>query len=148
MSLGKNISYYRKKENLSQEQLAEKIKVTRQTISNWELDVTIPDTYQLIELTKELCVKIDQLIPNTINKKQNEVWEEVLDLIKMEIDEISFKLWFNELEFINIQSSVLKIRCPYYIHTKKIKDEYETLIVNTFNKISEENIKEIKCYES
>ena len=43
MALGTNILNYRKKNNLSQEQLAEKINVTRQTISNWELGETSPN---------------------------------------------------------------------------------------------------------
>lgn len=37
MELGKNISTLRKEKGLSQEKLAEKVNVTRQTISNWEL---------------------------------------------------------------------------------------------------------------
>jgi len=39
MQLGNNIQTLRKKKGLSQEKLAEKINVTRQTISNWELGV-------------------------------------------------------------------------------------------------------------
>jgi DNA-binding XRE family transcriptional regulator len=38
MELGKHLVHYRKKMNLSQEELAEKIYVTRQSISNWEND--------------------------------------------------------------------------------------------------------------
>ena len=41
MQLGNNIQTLRKKKGLSQEKLAEKINVTRQTISNWELNLYI-----------------------------------------------------------------------------------------------------------
>ena len=43
MDLGNKIMILRKKNNLSQEDLAEKVGVTRQTISKWELEETAPD---------------------------------------------------------------------------------------------------------
>ena len=43
MSLGSNISDARKRSGLSQEEVAAKLGVSRQTISKWELDETIPD---------------------------------------------------------------------------------------------------------
>lgn len=64
MSLGKNILTLRKKNSLSQEQLGEKINVTRQTISNWELDETAPNPEQLKLLSKNLKVSIDELVDN------------------------------------------------------------------------------------
>ena len=47
VELGKQIYELRKKANLSQEQLAEKVGVSRQTISKWELGETAPDTKYL-----------------------------------------------------------------------------------------------------
>ena len=47
MELGKQIYELRKKANLSQEQLAEKVGVSRQTISKWELGETAPDIKQI-----------------------------------------------------------------------------------------------------
>ena len=44
MALGNKILEYRKRNGLSQEQLADKINVTRQTISNWELGETQPNS--------------------------------------------------------------------------------------------------------
>lgn len=52
MKLGDNIQKLRKDLKLSQEQLAEKIDVTRQTISNWELGETSPNPEQLKLLSK------------------------------------------------------------------------------------------------
>ena len=46
MKLGEKILELRKRNNLSQEQLGEKINVTRQTISNWELNETAPNPEQ------------------------------------------------------------------------------------------------------
>ena len=64
MDLGKKILELRKKENLSQEQLAEKINVTRQTISKWELNETTPDIKQAKELSKLFKISLDELTEN------------------------------------------------------------------------------------
>ena len=66
MDLGKKILELRKKENLSQEQLAEKMNVTRQTISKWELDETTPDIKQAKELSKIFKVSLDDLTDNDV----------------------------------------------------------------------------------
>ena len=66
MKLGDKIQNLRKKKGLSQEELSEKINVTRQTISNWELGETMPNPEQLKLLSKELSVSIDELLDNDI----------------------------------------------------------------------------------
>ena len=66
MALGQNILNYRKKTGLSQEELGEKVNVTRQTISNWELDETSPNPQQLKALSKALNVSVDDLIDNDL----------------------------------------------------------------------------------
>lgn len=65
--LGENIYRLRKDKKLSQEQLAEKVDVTRQTISNWELGETFPNPEQLIILSKVFGVSIDYLLNNDIS---------------------------------------------------------------------------------
>lgn len=64
MELGKNINALRKEKGFSQENLAEKVNVTRQTISNWELGETSPNPEQLILLSKALDKSIDELVGN------------------------------------------------------------------------------------
>ena len=66
MSLGEKILDLRKKCGLSQEELGDKINVTRQTISNWELGETSPNPEQLKLLSKTLKVSIDDLLDNDI----------------------------------------------------------------------------------
>lgn len=46
MSLGNNLFKARKKVGLSQEVVAERLGISRQTVSKWETDETIPDIYQ------------------------------------------------------------------------------------------------------
>lgn len=66
MKLGENILKLRKQNGLSQEQLGEKVNVTRQTISNWELNETTPNPEQLKLLSKALNVSIDELLDNDV----------------------------------------------------------------------------------
>ena len=66
MTLGQNILEARKKNGLSQEQLGEIVNVTRQTISNWELEETAPNPEQLKALSKALNVSVDDLIDNDL----------------------------------------------------------------------------------
>ena len=62
--LGEKILKLRKKQGLSQEQLGEQVNVTRQTISNWELNETTPNPEQLKLLSNALDVSIDELLDN------------------------------------------------------------------------------------
>ena len=71
MELKDNIYNLRKSKKISQEDLAEKVEVTRQTISNWELGSTSPNPKQLILLSKALCVSVDELLGNEITQNNN-----------------------------------------------------------------------------
>ena len=64
MELGNQIYELRKKANLSQEQLAEKVGVSRQTISKWELGETAPDIKQAQVLSQVFSVSLDELTGN------------------------------------------------------------------------------------
>ncbi|MCI6548589.1 MAG: helix-turn-helix domain-containing protein, partial [Coriobacteriaceae bacterium] len=62
MEVGKNIRQYRSNLSLSQDDLAEKVFVSRQTISNWENDKSYPDVHSLILLCTIFDVSLDQLV--------------------------------------------------------------------------------------
>ena len=66
MEFGKKIMSLRKKKGFSQEELADKIGVARQTISKWELEETSPDLKQAKELSKIFNVSLDELVDNDI----------------------------------------------------------------------------------
>lgn len=74
--LGENILRLRKETNLSQEALGDIIGVTRQTISNWELEETAPNPEQLKLLSKAFNVSADDLLNNDI---QNIIVKKVSD---------------------------------------------------------------------
>ena len=67
MNLGNKIMTLRKKNNLSQEDLAEKVGVTRQTISKWELEETTPDINQAKKLSMIFNISLDELVNNDVN---------------------------------------------------------------------------------
>lgn len=66
MKFGFKLLELRKKEGLSQEELAYKLDVTRQTISKWELNETSPDIMQAKKLSKIFSVSLDELVDNDI----------------------------------------------------------------------------------
>lgn len=66
MEIGNKILELRKQNNLSQEQLAEKMGVARQTISKWELGETSPDLEQSKQLSQIFNVSLDDLTNNDI----------------------------------------------------------------------------------
>ena len=74
--LGENICRLRKLKNLSQEQLGNLVDVTRQTISNWELNETTPNPEQLKLLSKALEISVDELIDNDIKNVLVEKFEQ------------------------------------------------------------------------
>ena len=64
--------------NLSQEELAEKIYVTRQTISNWENDKSYPDIHILLLLSSTFHISLDQLIKGDITTMKEEISKEAI----------------------------------------------------------------------
>lgn len=74
MKLGEKILNYRKKLGLSQEELGEKVGVSRQTVSKWEIGQTIPELEKIILLSKEFGITIDELVQeeNKSNEKQKD----------------------------------------------------------------------------
>lgn len=82
MEIGKQIKKYRTEMGLSQDKLAEKIFVSRQTISNWENNKNYPDVKSLLLLSSLFNVSLDMLVKGDLEKMKEEIKEE---------DIISFK---------------------------------------------------------
>lgn len=90
MNVGNNLFQARKKAGLSQEMVAEKLGVSRQTISKWETDETIPDIYQSKKLAKLYNLTLDELIDFDIDIK------EIEEIIKNTDEEKESKInWTN-----------------------------------------------------
>ena len=68
MSFGSNLQFLRKMRNrMTQEDLAEKLCVSRQTVSKWELDLAYPEMEKVLELCKLFSCTLDQLIREDMN---------------------------------------------------------------------------------
>lgn len=65
MDTGKKIQKLRKENNLSQEQLAEKFGVSRQSVSKWESDQSVPDIYNIIQLSNLFGVSTDYFLKDS-----------------------------------------------------------------------------------
>ena len=66
MTVGEKIQYYRKKIGLSQEELGQKMLLSRQTISLWEMDKTLPTVDNLLRLKEIFSVSVDELLSETL----------------------------------------------------------------------------------
>lgn len=88
MELGKQIKKYRGELGLSQEALAEKIYVSRQTVSNWENDKNYPDINSLLRLSEVFQVSVDILIKGDVEKMKVEIRQQ--DRQQFEMDSFIF----------------------------------------------------------
>lgn len=62
MSLGTNVNYLRRQKKMTQEQLAEQLCVTRQTVSRWETDEVTPELAKLVEMCSLFACSLDALV--------------------------------------------------------------------------------------
>ncbi|QKG84895.1 helix-turn-helix transcriptional regulator [Kroppenstedtia pulmonis] len=73
MNLSKQIKYFRKRDNMSQEELAEKIYVSRQSISNWENERSYPDIHNLLKMSVLFNVTLDDLVKGDVKIMKEEL---------------------------------------------------------------------------
>lgn len=76
MGLGENIQYLRKVNGITQEELAERLSVSRQTISKWEMGQAYPEIPKLIIMGDLFHCKVDELLKNDMEKVL-EVYSEI-----------------------------------------------------------------------
>lgn len=122
----------RKKNNLSQEELAEKLGVSRQAVSKWERSEASPDTDNLIALAKIYGLSLDELIYGKKEEKKEETQEEPKDETKEEKTE-------DEKLFVDINDGENKVKIgPKGIF---VEGEDGEKVKISFNGIKIENIK-------
>ena len=113
MEIGQQIRKYREKENYSQEYLAEKLYVSRQTISNWENERSYPDIHNLLMMCTLFNVSLDDLVKGDVKRMEHEeikkTW--ILDVDDANLDVIS--MCFNWTAFILFK---LVGCCDYLCH--------------------------------
>lgn len=92
MSLGNHLFHARKRRGMSQEEVAEKLGISRQTVSKWETDETLPDICQSKRLAVLYGLSLDELVEFDIDVKEI---QEVIDKTSEEVsDKIDWtKAW-------------------------------------------------------
>lgn len=75
--LSENLKNLRKEKGLSQEELAIKLNVVRQTISKWEKGLSVPDSEMLILIAEELGVTVTTLLGEQIEEKEQSELKEI-----------------------------------------------------------------------
>ena len=140
MTVGSKIFELRKKWKLSQEELAERVHVSRPTVSKWENDVVLPDVYNLKELAKVFQCTVDELIDDAKelkNEKKMNVNQDVVvesrkysgGIIKRHWQKIGYLLVFVVLSWIAfgfivaISTGSLKVGNKVY-HFEHIYDNH------------------------
>ena len=143
MQIGNQIKKYRQKLNLSQEELADKIFVTRQTISNWENDKNYPDIKSISLLCNLFDVSLDQFIEGDVEEMKKIISEKemkdfnsisIVFTIEMLIMLVSA---YPLLKFLNIAGVIIWaiifiITMITAIKIEKIKKEYD---IRTYKEI-------------
>ena len=93
MELGNHIKHYRNEKGLSQEELAERVYVTRQTISNWENNKNYPDINSIVLLSEVFEISIDNLIKGDLEEMKKEINSE-------EVKKLNFYSWMVAIIFL------------------------------------------------
>ena len=80
MEIGKKLKDARMRSGFTQESIAEKVNVSRQTISNWENEKSYPDIISVIELSNLYSISLDELLKG--DEKMMEHLEESTNVVK------------------------------------------------------------------
>ena len=75
---GENLKILRKEKGFSQEQLATRLNVVRQTISKWEKGISVPDAELLIQLAEVLDVEVSELLGKKIEIAEGQNEKDIL----------------------------------------------------------------------
>ena len=95
--LNENIKTIRKSKGLSQEELAIKLNVVRQTISKWEKGLSVPDSDMLIALSEVFEIPVSTLLGETIVETKVDDLRAIAEKLEVINDRISYDVYSLEL---------------------------------------------------
>ena len=126
MGLGNNLFHARKKSGLSQEAVAEKLGVSRQTISKWETDETLPDICQSKKLSVLYGLSLDELIDFDMDvKKLEQVVKNTPEKVSQKVD--WSKLWAEKYPILTSykqEVSIAEYALPLKDMLEKLSADY------------------------
>lgn len=129
--LGNKLVKLRKENKLSQDSLADKLGITRQTISNWELNITKTDIVQIKNISEIFNISIDELLDNNtkdIIEKKISNTEKLTNKTNKYIKITLITLYFIILIFLIIITI-------YFFNKKDFTNDYQTSFRCNNNKI-------------
>lgn len=143
MELQNQIKKYRTTMKMSQEELSEKVYVTRQTISNWENGKSYPDIHSLLLLSSLFEVSLDELIKGDIESMKREICKKDTDLhnyysnIFSIIFLVCLVLFVPVVKYLKIFGLIIwvlvyTIGFVFALKSRRIQKEYD---VNTYKEI-------------
>lgn len=100
-----NLKNARKNKGLSQEELAIRLNVVRQTVSKWEKGLSVPDAEMLVRISEVLDVSVKELLGSNIEIEQNDN----LQIIAMELQKLNELLALQQEQRKNLCSKVGKV---------------------------------------
>ncbi len=108
MSLGSNLSKFRKKNNLSQEMVALKLNVSRQTVSKWELDLALPNIEQVKNLSFLYDVDLVTLVDD--DQVMNEIKAVMRNTTEDNVEQVNWtKVWSKKYPVLGIYQEVVDV---------------------------------------
>ena len=143
MELGKQIRTHRQEVHLSQEELADRVYVSRQTISNWENDKSYPDVNSLVLLSEIFQISLDTLIKGDIEAMKEVIRKEEIEkltrygkiytvmLVFTVISAVPFFMWLGVWAFIP-WGIIWTVSMYFALEIEKIKKDND---VQTYKEI-------------
>lgn len=143
MELNKQIKKYRTITGMSQEELAEKIYVTRQTVSNWENEKSYPDIHSILLMSSLFGVSLDQLVKGDIDIMKEEIKAEDIKKINYYGGIFSILLIFSIIcavpliYYLDIYGAIIEILLwvPTFIFAIKVEKLKKENDIQTYKEI-------------
>lgn len=130
MTFGERLLEYRNREGLSQEKLAEKVGVTRQTVSKWETNQSVPDFDKIIPLCEALEISTEELIKGEKEEKNAELEEikQEKERLKKEYEQKRNKKKAIVLSVSIFLYCIATFALPYMIEVLRYEDAHAVMI--------------------
>ena len=110
MGIGDRIKNERKKRNISQQQLADYLNISRQAVSRWENNISLPDLNTLVLIAKYFDLKLEYFTEDIILERTEESKEELIEELKGEPEKE-----LEKTEEKSVQEKTIEKATPYIL---------------------------------
>lgn len=108
MSLGSNLSKFRKKNNFSHEAVAAELNVSRQTVSKWELDLVLPNIEQVKKLASLYEIDLARLVDD--DEIMNEIKAVMRNTTEKNAEQVNWtKVWSKKYPVLGMYQDVVDV---------------------------------------